>query len=174
MFLKQGVLFNPFICNDVRILTVDNDRDSGALYAALFESYSITVMTTESVKEALSLLNRFVPDILVCEARFLGESVYPLIQRVRSIAEDRHKLIPIFVTSTCPAMNLAEYLEVKVEAYQIKPIDLNQFVTEVGNLILLSKTTQPLTVPDWLAKLDMGKTPYCCEGVGQRRALETR
>nr|RNJ67322.1 MAG: hypothetical protein EDM05_21345 [Leptolyngbya sp. IPPAS B-1204] len=69
-------------------------------------------------------------------------------------------------------MNLAEHIKVKVEAYQIKPIDLDQFVAKVGNL--LSKTTQPLTIPDWLAGLDMGKTPCCCEGVGQRRALETR
>lgn len=165
MLLKQGVLFNSSVCNDVRILMVDNDRDSGALYTALFESYSATVLTAESIKEALSLLNRFVPDILVCEARFLGESVYPLIQQVRSIAQDGYKLIPIFVISTCPAINLAEYLKVKVEAYQIKPVDLNQLVAEVWNLILLSKTTQPLTVPDWLTRLDMDQTSCCCVGI---------
>lgn len=155
MSLKQGVRFDSFMFNDVRILTVDNDRDTGALYTALFESNGVTVMTTESIKEALSLLNRFVPDILVCEARFLGESVAPLIQKIRSIAQDSHKLIPIFVTSTCPAKNLAEHLKIKVEAYQIKPIDLDQFVAKVWHLILLSQTTQPLTIHDWLARLDL-------------------
>jgi response regulator RpfG family c-di-GMP phosphodiesterase len=151
---------------DVQILAVDNDRDSGALYAALFESYSVTVMSTVSIKEALNLLGRFVPDILVCEARFLGESIDPLIQQVRSIAQDRHKLIPIFVTSTCSAINLTEYLKGKVEAYQIKPIDLDQFVAEVWNLILLSEITQPFTAHDWLTKLDISKTCYGCEGMG--------
>lgn len=158
MLLKQGVLFNPPVCNDVRILTVDNDRDSGALYTALFESYSVMVMTTESIEEALNILKRFVPDILVCEARFLGESVYPLIQRVRSIAQDRHKLIPIFVISTFPAINLAEHLKVKVEAYQIKPVELDQLIAEVWNLILLSRIT-PLTIHDWLARLDLDQSP---------------
>lgn len=153
MFLTQGVLLNPSNFQDVKILAVDNDRDSGALYTALFESYSATVITTESIQEALSLLNRFVPDILVCEARFLGESVYPLLQRVRFIAQDRHKLIPIFVISTCPAINLAQYLK-EVEAYQIKPVDLDQFIAEVGNLILLSKFTQFLTTYGWQARLD--------------------
>lgn len=153
MLLKQAVLSNLSVCKNARILTVDNDRDSGALYTALFEGYSVTVMTTESIKEALDLLNQFVPDILVCEARFLGESVYPLIQQVRSIAQDRQKMIPIFVASTFPAINLAEYLKVKVEAYQIKPIDLDQFVTQVWNLILLSKFTQPLNIQDGLARL---------------------
>ncbi len=89
---------SPSMFKDVQILAVDNDRDSGALYAALFESYSVTVMSTVSIMEALNLLSRFVPDILVCEARFLGESIDPLIQQVRSIAQDRNKLIPIFVT----------------------------------------------------------------------------
>lgn len=130
MLLKQGVPFNPPISTDVRILTVDNDHDTGILYTALFESYSATVMTAGSIKEALNLLNQFVPDVLVCEARFLGESVAPLIQQVRSIAQDRHILIPIFVISTCPAMNLAEYLKTTVEAYQVKPVDLDQFVAE--------------------------------------------
>lgn len=163
MIREQGVSFNPFISNDMRILTVDNDRDTGILYAALFESYSATVMTAGSIKEALSLLNQFVPDILICEARFLGESVYPLIQKVRSIAHDRHILIPIFVTSTCTAMNLTECLKIPVEAYQIKPIDLDQFIAEVWNLALLSKITESFTVYDWLARPDMDKTFYCCE-----------
>lgn len=140
---------NLCTCSDVKILTVDNDHDSGALYKALFESNGATVMTTESVKEALDLLQQFVPDILVCEARFLGESVYPLIQRVRSIAQDSQKLIPICVTSTFPAINLDEYLKVKVEVYQIKPIDLDQLVAEVWNLVLPLKIIQILTTHSW-------------------------
>jgi hypothetical protein len=50
-------------------------------------------------------------------------------------------LIPIFVTSTFPAIHLAKNLKIKIGAYQIKPIDLDQFVAEIWNLILLSKTT---------------------------------
>jgi response regulator RpfG family c-di-GMP phosphodiesterase len=151
---------------DVSILTVDNDRDSGALYTTLFESYSATVITAESIQEALSLLNQFVPDVLVCEARFLGESVNPLIQRVRITARDRHKFIPIFVTSTCYIMELAKYLKTTIEVYQIKPVDLDQFVAEVWNLTLLSKITQPFTIYDNLTKLDMSKASCCCEEVG--------
>lgn len=166
MFLSQGVAFNPSIVNGVRILTVDNDRDTGALYTTLFESYSVTVVATESIKEALSILNRFVPDILICEARFLGESVNPLIQQVRSIADNRHKLIPILVTSTFPAINLAEHLKIKVESYQIKPIDIDKLVAEAWNLILLSRITQPLPTRVRLAELSIGEASYCCEEVG--------
>ncbi len=47
-----------------------------------------------------------------------------------------------------------------------KPIDLDQFVAEVWNLILLSEITQPFTAHDWLTKLDISKTCYGCEGMG--------
>ncbi len=146
MALTKGSLFNTFMLNDVQILVVDNDRDSGHLYTALFESYGVEVTPTESIKKALELLKKFVPDILICETRFLGESVDPLIRQVRFIAQNNHREIPVFVTSTFPAMNLAEHLKAKVEAYQVKPIDLDQFVVEVWNLVLLSKITQPLNI----------------------------
>jgi response regulator RpfG family c-di-GMP phosphodiesterase len=161
MFLTKGVLFDPCIFSDVKILAVDNDPDTGALYTALLESYGATVITTESIEAALNLLKQFIPSILICEARFLGERVDPLIQQVRSIAENSHMLIPIFVTSTFPAMNLAENLQIKIEAYQIKPIDLNQFVAEVWNLILLSKITQPLTMHDCPTRLNISKIACC-------------
>lgn len=166
MLLAQDVLFNQFLSSDVKILTVDNDPDTGALYTALFENYDITMVTTESVKAALELLCQFVPDVLICEARFLGESVYPLIQQVRSIAQKQHKVIPIFVASTYPDRHFADCLKVTVEAYQTKPINLNQFVAEVWSLILLAKITQPLNTHDWLAKLGTGETSCCCEKVG--------
>lgn len=165
MLLMQGVRFNSSILNQVQILTVDNDRGSGELYTASLENYGGVIVRTESIKEALSLLNRFVPDILICEVRFLGESVYPLIRQVRYVAQNRHKIIPIFAISTFPVMNLAEHLKVRVEAYQIKPIDLDQFVDEVWNLVLLSKTPQPLSIQNGLTRLGLGKTSYCSVGV---------
>ncbi|MBF2028508.1 MAG: response regulator [Oscillatoriales cyanobacterium C42_A2020_001] len=157
MLLTQDIHLNLSILNKVHILTVDNDRDSGALYTTLFEHYGMVVMTTGSIEEALELLNRFVPDVLVCEARFFGESIDPLIHKVRSIAQNRCKVIPIFVTSTFPVVNLAEHLRIKVEAYQIKPLDVAQFVTEVWSLVLMSKITQPFRADDWLARLNLGE-----------------
>lgn len=52
---------------------IDNDGDSRVLYTVLFESYSAAVIATDLVQGGLSLSKRFVPEILVCEARFLGE-----------------------------------------------------------------------------------------------------
>ncbi len=160
----KGVLFHPSLLNNVKILTVDNNRDTGFLYAVLLGSYGAAVMTAESIKDALDLLNWFVPDILVCEARFLGESVYPLIQQVKSIAQNRSKAIPILMTSTLPAMNLAEQLKVRVEAYQMKPIELDQFVDTLRHLVLPSKIAYPPGIQNWaISQLD--SPSFCSNGM---------
>lgn len=165
MLTTQGNLLKPSILNKSRILIVDNDRDCGALYTVLFESYGVAVVVAASVKEALDLLNRFVPDVLICETRFFGESVYPLIQQIRTISQKRQKSIPVFVTSTFPAMNLTDHLKVKVEAYQAKPLDLDQFVDQICSLLLLAKITQPVNIYDWLTKMVIGQTFRCGAGV---------
>jgi DNA-binding response OmpR family regulator len=87
MTLTQNVLLNPSTLNNMQILTVDSDRDSGALYRAVLEEYGVEVTTTESIKETLDCFHQFIPDILICEARCLGESVHPLLYQVRAIAK---------------------------------------------------------------------------------------
>lgn len=164
MTLTQNVLLNPSVLNNMQILTVDNERDSGALYRAVLEDYGVELTTTESIQEALDLLHQFVPDIVICETRFLGESVYPLLQQVRSIGKNSHKIIPVFVTSTYPEINLAEQLKVKVEAYQIKPVNIDQFVDQVCKLALLSKVGKPFSVQDCLAILNLEEI-HCCREV---------
>lgn len=160
MTLTQNVLLNPSTLNNVQILAVDNDRDSGALYRAVLEEYGVEVTTTESIKETLACLHQFIPDILICEARFLGESVQPLLYQVRAIAKNNHKIIPIFVISTYPVINLAEYFKVKVEAYQIKPVNIDQFIDQVCKLALLSKVGKPFSIQDCLVRLNVGEV--CC------------
>jgi response regulator RpfG family c-di-GMP phosphodiesterase len=125
------------ILKDVQILVVDNHCDSRDLDAYLLESYGANVATIGSIKGALDLLDGFAPDILICEMRFYDESVDSLIERVKHLALIAERTIPILVTSTYPATSFAQHLTAKVEAYLIKPIDLDDLVDEVRNLVRL-------------------------------------
>jgi CheY-like chemotaxis protein len=130
-------LENLEILKDVKILVVDNHRDSRDLDAFLLESYGAKVVTTGSIKDALGLLNHLTPDILICEMRFNGENVNSLIERVRHLALIAEKVIPILVTSTYPIASFTQHLTAKVEAYLLKPIDLDDLVDYTRNLIRL-------------------------------------
>jgi CheY-like chemotaxis protein len=127
------------ILKDVQILVVDDHRDSRDLDAFLLESYGAHVVTIGSVTGALDILDRLTPDLLICEMRFYGASVDSLIERVRHLALITERVIPVVVTSTYPASSFAQHLTAKVDAYLLKPIDLDDFVDQVWNLVWLNR-----------------------------------
>ncbi|HEY9848005.1 MAG TPA: response regulator [Leptolyngbyaceae cyanobacterium] len=137
------------ILKDVQILIVDNDSDSRYLYTLLLEDLGANVKATGSVGQALRFLDRFVPDILISEIKFRGESVAPLMQRLKDLAIANSSTIPIMVTSTCSKNSLDQYLKVGIEAYLIKPIDIDDFVFNIWNLVLLKKISHPYSIQEW-------------------------
>jgi CheY-like chemotaxis protein len=158
MSITNNLFPNSKLLKDVKILVVENDRDSRNLYALVLEGYGTQVTTFGSIEDSLDLLDWYIPNLLICEMRFLGESVYPLIQRVRSLALSCGKMIPILATSTCSLTVLAQLFQVEVEAYWLKPIDLDHFVSKVWNLICLSSIVCLPKVQDCVIKQVIGKT----------------
>jgi CheY-like chemotaxis protein len=119
------------ILKDVQILVVDNDRGTRDLYACLLESYGTKVTTLGSVKAACDFLEGCIPALVICEMRFLGESVCPLIQQVRELALSSGKRIPILATSTYSPTHLDQEFRVNVKAYLLKPVNIDDFVAQV-------------------------------------------
>ncbi|MEH1932469.1 MAG: response regulator [Nostoc sp.] len=123
------------ILKGVQVLVVDNDRDSRDLYALLLKDLSANVITAGSVKEALEILSCFTPNILICEIRFLGESIYTLLNTLSATEADNGKHIPIIVTSTSTTGTHDQIPEVEFEEYLLKPFDLDKFVSLIRNQV---------------------------------------
>ena len=123
------------ILKGVQVLVVDNDRDSRDLYAFLLEDLSANVITAGSVKEALETLSWFTPNIVVSEIRFLGESIYTLLNTLNAIEADNSKHIPIIVTSTSTTGTCDQIPDVEFEEYLLKPFDLDEFVSMIVNQV---------------------------------------
>ncbi|MEH1769957.1 response regulator [Nostoc sp.] len=133
-------LINDFCLADgilqgIQVLVVDNDRDSRDLYAFLLKDLSANVITAGSVKEALEILSWFTPNILVSEIRFLGESIYTLLNKLHVIKADNGNHIPIIVTSTSTTGTHDQIPDVEFEEYLLKPFDLDQLVSLIHNLV---------------------------------------
>ncbi|MDZ8139594.1 MAG: response regulator [Nostoc sp. DedQUE04] len=123
------------ILKGVQVLVVDNDRDSRDLYAFLLEDLSANVITAGSIEEALETLSWFTPNIIVSEIRFLGESIYTLLNRLDAIELDNGKHIPIIVTSTSTTGTCDQIPDVEFEEYLLKPFDLDEFVSMIVNQV---------------------------------------
>lgn len=148
---------NPGILKNVQILVVDNDFDSRYLCEILFESYGGKVLTVEFIADALILLEHFVPDILICEIRFLNEDIWPLIQQIRAVALGRNRIIPILVISAYCSASFAQDLIEDMESYLLKPIDIDSLVDEVWNLVHLSKALYHTNIQKWVANHKLWK-----------------
>lgn len=123
------------ILKGIQVLVVDNDRDSRDLYAFLLKDLGANVVTAGSVKEALEILSCFTPNVLVSEIRFLGESIYTLVKTLNAMEADNGNHIPMIVTSTSIIGTCHQIPDVEFEEYLLKPLDLDNFVSMITNLV---------------------------------------
>ncbi|MEH1886224.1 MULTISPECIES: response regulator [unclassified Nostoc] len=135
MNLINGFCLTDGILEGVQVLVVENDRDSRDLYAILLQGLSANVITAGSVKEALEILSWFRPSIVVCEIRFLGESIYTLLNKLTAMEADNGNHIPIIVTSTSTTGTHDQIPDVEFEEYLLKPFDLDKFVSMIRNQV---------------------------------------
>ncbi|XWK89800.1 MAG: response regulator [Phormidium sp.] len=148
------------ILKDVQILIVENDLDTRNMYTFLLEELGAKVTATGSIKEALKFLDWLLPDVLITEMVFLGESIDLLIQKLQQMAVTNNISIPLLITSTYPTRTVTEYLKADFEAYLLKPIDLDNLVSQIWNLIVRSKITHPYSIQEWITKQNLGKKSY--------------
>ncbi|MEA5565959.1 MULTISPECIES: response regulator [unclassified Anabaena] len=134
------------ILKGVQILVVDNDLDSGVLYSIFLEDFGANVIASGSIKEALEILSWFVPNMIICEITFLGESIYTLLNKLNAMEADNGNHIPIIVTSTCTRSSITTIPEIEFERYLLKPIDLDQLILIINNLVLSNENNSSVSV----------------------------
>ncbi|HEY9883099.1 MAG TPA: response regulator [Thermosynechococcaceae cyanobacterium] len=124
----------------VQVLVVDNDRDSGEFYRTLLEGCGATVVTCNSIQEALTIFDWLLPQILLCEMRFLGESIETLVTKLHDMERKGGQHIPTIAITTLITDNFAKILNAGFEGFLLKPIDLNELVSVLRHLVHTRKT----------------------------------
>ena len=128
------------VLKGVQVLVVDNDNDCGEMYDTLLNHFDVIVTLARSVKNALDILDWLIPNIIVCEIRFLGESVYRLFEKLHAMEVGSGNHIPIIVTSTCHISSRKQIDDVEFEGYLLKPFDPEELVLRIVNLMEIIKT----------------------------------
>lgn len=131
------------ILKGVQVLVVDNDRDSQYLYATLLKGCGANVLVAASVEEALDVLGWLLPNILICETRFLGESIGTLTTKLSEMEGRGGNHIPTIAITTWVTGSLAQILDLGFEGYLLKPIDLDQLVFMIRDLVVANRNSPP-------------------------------
>ncbi|MFL5300609.1 MAG: ATP-binding protein [Anaeromyxobacteraceae bacterium] len=119
----------------LRILVVDDDRDTLEVMKQLLEEAGAEVMAAASAAEALSMLERQVPDVLVSDIGMPGQDGYSFIREVRRLAPERGGKVPAAaLTAFTQSEARQQVLLAGFQLYLPKPIDPAELTDAVARL----------------------------------------
>jgi signal transduction histidine kinase len=78
----------------VRVLVVDDEADARDLVCTVLQGAGADVLTAAAAVEALPILERDRPDVLVCDIEMAGEDGLDFVRRLRTIPKDRGGATP--------------------------------------------------------------------------------
>jgi signal transduction histidine kinase len=119
----------------VRVLLVDDEADGREATAMLLSHEGALVEMAGSAREALSALDRAVPDILLSDIGMPEEDGLSLLRKVRARASGGGGGVPaLALTAYARSENRAQSLLAGFDGYVTKPIDPVELISAIAKL----------------------------------------
>lgn len=133
--IALGSYMNTLPLQALRILVVDDDRDSRDMMIAALEAEGAEVVAVESVHSAFTALSNWQPDLLISDIRMPDSDGYSFLQTLRS----QSLTIPaIAVTAFAHEDDRQQALGAGYQFHLTKPIDLELLYSTIVELTQLS------------------------------------
>jgi CheY-like chemotaxis protein len=119
----------------VRVLVADDDREGVGLVEAILARAGAEVRTCLAAPEALDLLRRWRPDVLVSDIEMPGEDGYSLIRKVRALsAAEGGKTPAIALTAYGRAQDRQRTLAAGYSMHVPKPVDPGELTAIIAGV----------------------------------------
>jgi len=119
----------------VRVLVVDDETDTRELVQTVLAQAGATVEAAGSAREALAVLTRFIPQIIVSDVGMPGEDGYSFMRRVRALETAEVRTVPaIALTAYTRSADRAKALAAGFTTHLGKPINVAELVSVVAQL----------------------------------------
>lgn len=126
---------DQLILEGLKLLIVDDDRDSRELLLVALEGDGAEVVIVGSVRDALISLRQRTPDVLISDIRMPDESGYHLIAQVQQLETELGISIPaIAVTAFARSEDRANSLAAGFRRHLSKPVDLNELSLAIAQV----------------------------------------
>jgi signal transduction histidine kinase/CheY-like chemotaxis protein len=117
----------------VRVLVVDDEPDSNEVVRSVLLACGAEVETAASAAQALGLLDRWRPHVLVSDVGMPDEDGYALITRVRARRDDG-RIPAIALTAYARVEDRVKLLSAGFQLHVAKPLEPAELVAAVGTL----------------------------------------
>ena len=119
----------------VRVLVVDDERDAREIISVILGEAGAEIATASSTREALDLVERWKPDVLISDIGMPGESGYDLIRKVRALPAGKGGQTPaIALTAYARVEDRLKILSAGFQMHVPKPIEPIELATVVASL----------------------------------------
>jgi CheY-like chemotaxis protein len=119
----------------LRALIVDDEPDAREMLRVMLGQFGIQVKTSASVQEALELLEKWKPDVLISDVGMPNEDGYALILQVRALSHERGGSIPaIALTGYSRLEDRSQLLAAGYHMHLSKPVELARLVSAIMSL----------------------------------------
>jgi signal transduction histidine kinase/CheY-like chemotaxis protein len=129
----------------VRVLIVDDDRDIGEVLQFVLEGQGALVSVAVSGAEALAVMSRTLPDVLLSDIAMPGGSGYDLMRLL--VAREGMNAPPAAALSAyAPGQDLEEALAAGFRILLEKPIDPQTLISAVATLAVEARGKAPTQI----------------------------
>ena len=120
----------------IRILAVDDSKDTRELVTVVLERCGANVATASSVREALEVFAGWKTDVLVCDIGLPDEDGYSFIKRIRQLPpEDGGDTPAVALTGYVRVEDRMRALEAGYQMFVPKPIEAAELCTIIASLV---------------------------------------
>ncbi len=146
------------------ILVVDDEAEQRRLLGGFVESLGFRAEEASSAEEALEMIGRRAPDMILLDVRLPGMSGIEALGEIRKMAD---KLPVLLITAYADLRQAVVAMKSGADDYLAKPVDLDELETAISDAIgPAEKPTEGRRTPDlpsWFA----------CDSPAMRRVVET-
>ena len=122
--------------DDLHVLLVEDDDDSRKLLATMLKRYGARVTAAKSAKEALSVFDGELPDVMISDIGMPEQDGYELIRKVRAMPPERGGRIPaIALTGYASKKDRERALAAGYQQHIAKPIEQADMIAAIAKLV---------------------------------------
>lgn len=120
------------------ILVIDNDPSTAAVFKKLLTSKDYHVLTTNSSKESLNIVQRVMLDLIILDLLMPDIDGWQLCKQIREMTRT-----PILIISAIESSEIiTKTLNLGADDYLVKPVSSYTLVAHVKNLVRRHKTEE--------------------------------
>jgi signal transduction histidine kinase/CheY-like chemotaxis protein len=124
---------------DVRVLLVDDDPESNEAARVVLDHRGAEVRVAASAAQALEIMQRWTPDVLVTDIGMPGEDGYALLRRVRAQPGAVAHVPAIALTAYASVDDRVRVLSSGFQLHLAKPADLGEMTAAIASLAATSR-----------------------------------